>query len=103
MEVDKNLVEEVGSVMKLEFTDSQINTLVNDINKSISMFEDLAELDTEDVEGTFHGTVERHARLREDEVVQNQDEVKALLENAPNTKDQLIQVPAILDDGEGGA
>lgn len=103
MEVDKELVEEVGSVMKLEFTDAQINTLVSDINESISMFEELAELDTEGVEGTFYGAVERHAPLRKDDAIQDKEEVKALLEIAPNTANQLIQVPAILDNGEGGA
>lgn len=103
MEVEKKLVEEVGSVMKLEFTDAQIVALVTDINKSISMFEELAELDTEGVEGSFYGTVDRHSKLRKDEAVQDKEEVKALLENAPNTADQLIQVPAILDNGEGGA
>lgn len=103
MNVNENLVQEIGSILKLEFTEAQLDTLVREINSSISMFEELAELDTEGVEGTFYGTVEGHARFKKDEAVKNEEEVKALLENAPSTVDNLIQVPAILDDGEGGA
>ena len=73
------------------------------ISESISMFEELAQLDTEGVEGTFYGTVEGRARFRKDESVQNKEEIAALIENAPATVDNLIQVPAILEDGEGGA
>lgn len=103
MNVNENLVKEIGTILKLEFTGAQMDTLVNEINESISMFEELAQLDTEGVEGTFYGTVEGRARFRKDEAVRNQEEIAALLDNAPATVDNLIQVPAILDDGEGGA
>lgn len=103
MNINKELVKEIGSIMKLEFTDAQMDTLVNEISESISMFEELAKLDTEGVEGTFYGTVEGRARFRKDESVQNKEEIAALIENAPATVDNLIQVPAILEDGEGGA
>lgn len=103
MKVDKKRVEEIGSIMKLEFTDAQMSTIVAEINETISMFEELADLDTEGVEPTFYGSVERHASFRQDEAVENKKEVEALIENAPATVDHLIQVPAILDDGEGGA
>ena len=103
MNINEELVKEIGSIMKLEFTDAQMDTLVNEISESISMFEELAQLDTEGVEGTFYGTVEGRARFRKDESVQNKEEITALIENAPATVDNLIQVPAILEDGEGGA
>ena len=103
MNINEELVKEIGSIMKLEFTDAQMDTLVNEISESISMFEELAQLYTEGVEGTFYGTVEGRARFRKDESVQNKEEIAALIENAPATVDNLIQVPAILEDGEGGA
>lgn len=103
MNVNENLVKEIGTILKLEFTDAQMDTLVNDINQTVSMFEELAELDTEGVEGTFYGSVEGHASFRKDEAVRNKEEIAALLDNAPATVDNLIQVPAILEDGEGGA
>lgn len=103
MNINESLVKEIGSILKLEFTDAQMDTLVTEINQSISMFEELAQLDTEGVEGTFYGTVEGRARFRNDEAIRNKEEIAALLENAPATMDNLIQVPAILEDGEGGA
>ena len=89
--------------MKLEFTDAQMTTIVAEINNTITMFEALEELDTEGVEGTFYGTLTKKAPLRKDEAVKNEDEVAALLDRAPATKDTFIEVPAILEDGEGGA
>ena len=103
MKVDEELVNEIGSVMKLEFTEAQMNTIVAEINNTITMFEELQQLDTEGVEGTFYGTLTNKARLRKDEAIKNVQEVSALLENAPATKDTFIEVPAILEDGEGGA
>ncbi len=103
MNINEELVKEIGSIMKLEFTDAQMDTLVNEFSESISMFEELAQLDTKGVEGTFYGTVEGRARFRKDDPVQNKEEIAALIENAPATVDNLIQVPAILEDGEGGA
>lgn len=103
MIVDEQLVSEIGSVMKLEFTEAQMSTIVAEINNTITMFEELQKLDTEGVEGTFYGILTNKARLRKDEAVRNEKEVAALLENAPATKDTFIEVPAILEDGEGGA
>ncbi len=103
MKVDEALVKEIGSILKLEFTEAQMSTIVAEINSTLSMFEELNELDTEGVEGTFYGTLNQKARLRKDEAVRDEEEVKALLENAPAIKDTFIEVPVILEDGEGGA
>lgn len=103
MKVDEQVVKEIGSVMKLKFTEDEIKEFTIETNKTLSLLEKLGELDTEGVEGTFYGTVTRKAAFRADEAVQNKEEVAALLEIAPHSVDQLIQVPAILDNGEGGA
>lgn len=103
MKVNENLVKEIGTILKLEFTGAEMATLVKDINETVSMFEVLAELDTEGVEGTFYGSIEGHASFRKDEGIRNKEEIAALMENAPVIVDNLIQVPAILEDGEGGA
>ncbi len=103
MKVDEKLVKEIGEVMKLEFTKAQMSSILAEINSTITMFEELDQLDTEGVEGTFYGGVNPQVRLRKDEAVKDEEEVAALLENAPATKDTFIEVPAILEDGEGGA
>lgn len=103
VKVDEELVQEIGAVMKLEFTDAQMTTIVSEINSTVAMFEELNELDTEGVEPTFYGLVNKEAAFRKDEAKQDLEEVDALLENTPRSKDRMIEVPAILDDGEGGA
>lgn len=102
MKIDEKLVKEIGSVMKLEFTAAEVDSFVEKINQTVGMLENLETLDLEDVEGTFYGRVDSELRFRKDEAIKN-DEVDLLIENAPRSKDQLIQVPAILEDGEGGA
>ncbi|HLR92814.1 MAG TPA: Asp-tRNA(Asn)/Glu-tRNA(Gln) amidotransferase subunit GatC [Atopostipes sp.] len=103
VKVDEKLVREIGQILKLEFTDAQMSTIVAEINNTVSMFEELSQLDTEGVEGTFYGRVDQKASFRDDEPVRDEKEVEAILENTPETENNLIQVPAILDDGEGGA
>lgn len=103
MKVDKKLVEQVGSAMKLKFSDQEVDHFLNEIEDTLNMLEKLSELDTEGIEPTFYGGPKRTARLRKDVAIKNEDEVKALLDNAPAHTEQHIKVPAILDDGEGGA
>lgn len=103
MKVDEKLVKEIGSVLKIEFSEDEVKEFTVETNKTLSLLETLNELDTEGVEGTFYGAVDRTAVFRADEAVQDKEEIAALLEAAPHNVDQLIQVPAILDNGEGGA
>ena len=103
MKVDAKKISEMASIMKLSFTEEETTTLVEDINNTLSMLSTLSEVDTTDLEGTYYGVVQGEARFREDEPVQNKEEVKQLLENAIDREETHIRVPAILDDGEGGA
>ncbi len=103
MKVDEKLVKRVGSAMKLKFSEDELKSFMTDIEATLNMLETLEELDTDGVEGTFHGGPSRTALLRKDEAIKNDEEVRKLLEAAPARAGQLIEVPAILDDGEGGA
>lgn len=103
MRVDKELVDRIGTVMRIRFTEDDLKMYEEDTTETLNMLEELDKLDTEGVEPTFYGGPKREAIFRKDEPVRNEEEVEALLDNAPMTKDTFIQVPAILDDGEGGA
>jgi len=105
MKVDKDLIQEISSIMKLEFSEEETKELTEETNKTLSMLKALSEVDTEGVEGIFYGRVNGQARFRKDEAISNEEEVEALLEATPTptSVDHLIEVPAILDDGEGGA
>lgn len=103
MKVDKQLIEQIGSVMKLKFTDNDIKKYSSDIQETLDMLEKLDELNTEGVEPTFYGGLKGEAVFRKDIALRNEKEVEALLENTPMTAETSIKVPVILDDGEGGA
>lgn len=103
MKVDEKMISEISSVLKLKFSDEEITDRVQEINETLKMLATLQEVDTQDVEGTFYGAVNYENRFRKDEPIQDKDEVKALLANAIDSEENQIKVPAILDDGEGGA
>lgn len=103
MKVDEKYIAEMSSIMKLEFSSEELTELTKEINNTFSLLEQLDEIDTEGVEGTFYGAVDQRARFRPDEPVKDEEEVKALLDQAIDTENNQIKVPAILDDGEGGA
>lgn len=103
MKVDEKYIAEMSSIMKLEFSSEELTELTKEINNTFSLLEQLDEIDTEGVEGTFYGAVDLRARFRPDEPVKDEEEVKALLDQAIDTENNQIKVPAILDDGEGGA
>lgn len=103
MKADEQLISEISSVMKLDYTGEELKQLTEETNETLSMLAALNEVDTEGVAETFYGSVKQEARLRPDEPVQDEKEVEELLEQAIASKDHFIEVPAILDDGEGGA
>lgn len=102
MKVDAKLVNEIGKTMKLAFSEEENVQLVKEINETLEMLGELKELDTEGVEGSFYGGL-GEAVFREDEPVSSPEEVEAMLEQVRARKGNLIQVPAMLDDGEAGA
>lgn len=102
MKVNEKLITEISSEMKIKFTEKETDKLVTELNQTLQMLDTLSEVDTKDIEGTFYGRVEE-AIFREDEAVENPEEVELMLEQAKTSKDHFIEVPAILDDGEAGA
>lgn len=103
--VTEELISKVSSMMKLEHTGEELDELVEETNQILTMmeiFNDI-EINLDEVEPTYYGTVSHHAELRADEPIRDDKEVESLLEQAPYSKDNLIEVPAVLNDGEGGA
>ncbi|MDN6161167.1 MAG: Asp-tRNA(Asn)/Glu-tRNA(Gln) amidotransferase subunit GatC [Atopostipes sp.] len=102
MKVDAELVEEIGKSVKLEFSEEELSDLTSGLNETLEMIRTLDEVDTEGIEGSYHGN-SGEAVFREDEPKESPEEVEAMLEQVRARKDSLIEVPAMLDDGEAGA
>ena len=103
MKVNEKMISEIASIMKLEFSKEETTELTQEINETLTMLNTMQEVDTTDIEGTFYGTVHHQSYFRKDEPHQDKEEVKSLLENAIDSEENQIKVPAILEDGEGGA
>ena len=97
--ITREELEHVAQLAKLSFDEQELDELTPRMQSLVDMVEHLVEVDTEAVESTYHGN-QRMNVYREDQPVKN-DHYQALLDNAPTSKDGYIQVPAILDDGEG--
>ena len=102
MKVNEKLITEISSEMKLKFTAEETAQLVDELNQTLKMFEALEEVDTEGIEGSYYGGLGA-ATFREDEPVASPEQVKAMIKQTKTSKDNFIEVPAILDDGEAGA
>lgn len=102
MKVDAKLVTEISSVMKVGFSESETEDLVVELNQALEMLNALGEVDTEGVEGTYYGGL-GEAVFRNDEPIASPEQVQAMLAQVRASEDHMIEVPAMLDDGEAGA
>jgi aspartyl-tRNA(Asn)/glutamyl-tRNA(Gln) amidotransferase subunit C len=93
-------VTHVAELAKLALTDADAAMFTSHLEKIFEVVDTLAEVDTTDVQPTYSVT-EMDTVLRED-VAMPAHQTEALLANAPEHKDTLIKVPAILDEGAEG-
>lgn len=96
-------IHKIAKVAKIALSDEEANTYAKEIGDTFDYLEILDEADTTDIAPTYHGLVDRVTPLRTDKSVSDDQQVKKMLEQAPSTHETLIEVPAILDNGEGGA
>lgn len=102
MKVDAKLVTEVSSIMKLQFSETETNELVTELNHAFAMLSALSEVDTEGVTPTHYGGL-GEAVFRKDEPIANHEQVKAMLAQVRASENHMIEVPAMIDDGGAGA
>lgn len=101
MSINEETVKHVAKLAKLEFKEEEIHDFTEGMDKIINLVEQLEDLDTTGVEGTYHG-ITHHSVLREDKAkleVSRED----LFTNVKTKQDGFIKVPAIMENGESGA
>lgn len=100
--ITEQQVEHVAELAKLEFKDEELTKFTTQLGSIIDMFEDLTNVDTQGVEPMTSAS-DRENVMREDKAVKSsKEETDALLNNAPDTDDGYIKVPAIIDESEDG-
>ena len=79
--------------IKLE-NQEEINDYKNKFNEIINYFKKISEINTENIEPTFH-IIEDTNRFRDD-IVQESLTEDEVMENVPKKKDRYIQAPRIV-------
>lgn len=96
--IDKNLVQHVAHLAKLEFNEADLEKFTKQLAEIIQMEDELAQVDTTNVKPTTHISRQKTTFRADDNQVTNSR--NELLKNVPEQKDGLIKVPAILDNEE---
>jgi len=97
MAINEETVKQVAKLAKLEFDEKAIHPITKELDQIVEMVEQLDALDTEGIEGTYHGLPQTNV-WREDKVQRGTDR-EDLFKNVKTRKDGYIEVPAMFDNG----
>ena len=95
MKVDKETLDKIAHLARLEFDEKDAEKMINDLGNIISFVEKLNEVDTEGVTPLTTMSHEINS-LREDEVKQHLDHTVAL-QGAPKKDSDYFRVPRVLE------
>lgn len=95
MKITKENVKYVANLARLKITDEQQEKFINEMESIINFADMLAEVNTDDVEPTFHA-IELQNVLREDVVTSKYNRDK-LLQNAPSQYNGCFEVPKVVE------
>lgn len=96
MQIDKNTVDKLAELSRLEFNEQEKEEIVHDLNRMLNFVDKLNEMDTEGVEPLIYLTDEKNV-VRKDEVSHTLTHEEALL-NAPKKDSDYYRVPKVLDN-----
>jgi len=94
MKITEKDILHIASLARLNINKDGFNQTIKDLNKILTYFSKLQELDTKDVLPFTHSR-ETENRLREDIPKKSLPREK-ILENAPSIKDSFLKVPKII-------
>ena len=95
MKVDKDTVEEIAHLARLELTEEEKKDMTSEMSKILNWMEKLNEVDTSKVEPLIHMSQEMNV-LREDiegEMLSHE----AALKNAPKKDSNYFRVPKVIE------
>ena len=96
MKISKQEVLNTAELARLDFKDSNLEIFTEQLGRILEYIEDLNELNTDDIEPTFH-VLELSTPLREDKVLQLITSEEAL-HNAPEKDEDFFVVPKIIEN-----
>lgn len=91
MKIDQTTIKRLEKLAKLNLSKTERATLLQDLNKIVTMVDKLAQIDTTGVEPLRYLSQEPN-HFRED-LVNNDNSQATVLKNAPNSDGQYFRVP----------
>ena len=95
MRIDKDLVEKIDHLARLQFNDTEKVKIEADLNRILDFMETLNEVDTSMVEPLIYMNDEVNV-LRKDEVIQTITHEEGLA-NAPKKDTDYFRVPKVIE------
>ncbi|MEM9154946.1 MAG: Asp-tRNA(Asn)/Glu-tRNA(Gln) amidotransferase subunit GatC [Cyanobacteria bacterium P01_F01_bin.33] len=96
--IDREQVRHVAHLARLDLTPEEEEQLTGQLVDILTYVEQLSELDTADVEPTYHA-VKMDATFRPDQL-QTWDNREELLDGAPTREGDFIRVPRLMETAE---
>lgn len=93
--ITKDQVQHVADLARLTFSDEEIESYTEQLDKIIEFSEELNEVNTDGVKPTSHA-IDIQNVLREDQVKPSPSR-KESMKNAPDQADGQYKVPSVLD------
>ncbi|MCS7199978.1 MAG: Asp-tRNA(Asn)/Glu-tRNA(Gln) amidotransferase subunit GatC [Caldimicrobium sp.] len=94
MSITVEEVKKIAHLARLEFTEEEIMPFTQELSKILDYFRELQNLDTSDIEPTFH-PLKKDTSFRDDEV-KPFDNIEGILKNAPALREETIVVPKVV-------
>ena len=96
MEVDDKLIDKLASLSKLEFKANEKESIKKDMDRMLTFFEQLSEVDTDGLEPLIHINPETNV-YRADKITEGLSQADAL-KNAPNHDSFYFKVPKVVEN-----
>ena len=94
--IDKNLINQLSGLVKLNLTKNEIDTLLSDLNDILNNFSKLNSINTNEFD-EFDNTLKDNNQTREDKYNASWDK-QIILENAPNHNGDELYIEQVLGD-----
>ena len=96
MKIDNTTIDKLAKLSSLQIDESKKESLAAELGQIVEFVENLNEIDVSSVEATFT-TISGGQPLREDIASKDEQEVEAIMKNAPKSEDGYFVVPAIIE------
>jgi len=92
----KDQLKHLAELAKIEFTEEELESFLNDINQILNYVEEIKKLDLEKFEPMIGGILQQLI-LREDEIERADPKTKDLIKNQfPEKQDDFLKTPRII-------